>query len=229
MAKRTHSLDMPPQSPAFTLIELLIVVAIIAILAAIAVPNFLQAQVRAKVSSVKSDQRALGVAIEAYAVDNGNYPDSWRWEALGGRPGIGAYVQYVWELTTPIAYITSVQRPDPFRPVRETGVFWQLDPDWIGSFVYWNYQGLDGRRAYQHIPFSPKAWVLSSFGPDRNIDYMERFPYFLLYDVSPAGDGWPYAPERPIDILYDPTNGTVSNGDIGRCGGELPLPAILGG
>ena len=46
----------------FTLIELLIVVAIIAILAVIAVPNFLEAQTRAKVSSTKSDQRAMAVA-----------------------------------------------------------------------------------------------------------------------------------------------------------------------
>jgi len=51
---------------AFTLIELLIVVAIIAILAAIAVPNFLEAQTRARVSRVKNDMRTFGVALESY-------------------------------------------------------------------------------------------------------------------------------------------------------------------
>ncbi|MFP4380816.1 MAG: prepilin-type N-terminal cleavage/methylation domain-containing protein, partial [Candidatus Sumerlaeia bacterium] len=58
---------------AFTLIELLIVVAIIAILAAIAVPNFLEAQVRSKVARVKSDMRSLTVALEAYATDYNCY------------------------------------------------------------------------------------------------------------------------------------------------------------
>ena len=46
------------------MIELLIVVAIIAILALIAVPNFLEAQVRAKVSRVKSDMRNVATALE---------------------------------------------------------------------------------------------------------------------------------------------------------------------
>ncbi len=60
---------------AFTLIELLIVVAIIAILAAVAVPNFLEAQVRAKIARVKTDMRTLGTALESYRVDNTGYPE----------------------------------------------------------------------------------------------------------------------------------------------------------
>ena len=66
----------------FTLIELLIVVAIIAILAAIAVPNFLEAQVRSKVSRAKSDMRSYATGIESYYVDNNSYPVS----ARTGKP-----------------------------------------------------------------------------------------------------------------------------------------------
>jgi prepilin-type N-terminal cleavage/methylation domain-containing protein len=60
---------------AFTLIELLIVVAIIAILAAIAVPNFLEAQTRAKFARAKSDMRTIATALEGYRIDTNKYPE----------------------------------------------------------------------------------------------------------------------------------------------------------
>ncbi|PKQ18823.1 MAG: hypothetical protein CVT66_11890, partial [Actinobacteria bacterium HGW-Actinobacteria-6] len=104
---------------AFTLIELLIVVAIIAILAAIAVPNFLEAQTRSKVSRAKADMRSLTTAIESYAVDNNVYPPLVAKNSplvlsgsgaingpscfFAGTPGVSS--RYLW-VTTPISYIT---------------------------------------------------------------------------------------------------------------------------
>ncbi|MCX7048239.1 MAG: type II secretion system protein GspG, partial [Candidatus Sumerlaeota bacterium] len=107
----------PKGGAAFTLIELLIVIAIIAILALIAIPNFLEAQVRSKVSRAHADMRSIATAIEAYYVDYNAYPLSE--EALSDgcvSPLVTASWRFShWKtcLTTPVAYITSIPQ-DPF-------------------------------------------------------------------------------------------------------------------
>jgi general secretion pathway protein G len=58
----------------FSLIELLIVLAIIGILAAIAIPNLLNAVQRGKQKRTMVDMRVLATAIEAYHVDNSMFP-----------------------------------------------------------------------------------------------------------------------------------------------------------
>ena len=85
----------------FTLIELMIVVAIIGILAAIAIPNFLKFQAKSKTSEAKSNLKAIYVAETSYYGENNTYSsfDNVHWVPVGknliyaysinGAPGTG--------------------------------------------------------------------------------------------------------------------------------------------
>lgn len=184
----------------FTLIELLIVVAIIGILAAIAVPNFLNAQVRAKVARTYSDLKAISTSMEQYYLDNNAYPPS----------------HYLFLITTPIAYIGRIP-DDPFAPDYEpssrqpegwTGWTWYRyitapPAQKRGSALcadYWAYFPPFALRS-QAVSLSqqhscPVSWYVKSFGTNVNMQAL----------CGNNGDD--------CTLRYDPTNGLISVGDI---------------
>lgn len=179
---------------AFTLIELLIVVAIIAILAAIAVPNFLEAQVRAKSARAKSDLRMLATGIESYYVDWSRYPP----DGDDISPPNFAIFPRMVVLSTPVAYITNIPE-DPFHDPTGTdpilNILFPGDPPF--PYIYNTYGsrgGINGPENFGH----PDNWGVTSLGPSRKFDS--------------AVTGFP--------LFYDPSNGTISSGDIHRFGGE---------
>jgi prepilin-type N-terminal cleavage/methylation domain-containing protein len=67
---------MNPGKSGITLLELLLVMAMISVLAAIAYPDYLESQIKTKVAHSKFKLKNLGVAMEACYVDNDEYP---RW------------------------------------------------------------------------------------------------------------------------------------------------------
>ncbi len=230
----------------FTLIELLIVVAIIAILAAIAVPNFLEAQTRAKVSRVKADLRTLVTGLESYRVDHNRYPEGSdnpaKWDpayaaffgplatgyyTLASRqPGTAIAGRDFATLTTPVAYLTSVLS-DPFAEQKGARITYQ----------------------YRDAKATKNGFIVTSFGPDADI--LNPNGVGSLNTVNPLSTGTDTGTvkrlgdinERGVihyvektdgaivtnvnanygsilraldDLSYDPTNGTVSEGDIYR-------------
>ncbi len=199
------------RSNGFTLIELLIVVAIIAILAAIAVPNFLEAQTRAKVARVKADMRSAETALETYVMDYGKYPPfNYANSALNWNQNNRGPIQYLVELTTPVAYMSSIDLKDPFLPPgnRNTG---RNNGEEVTTLWYTN---IMLARQQSGMSVVPQKWVLASFGPDfvftgKVGGYMSNLAVDDPNGYYPNYEPW----------LYDATNGTKSAGDIVRYSG----------
>lgn len=199
------SRDLAGRKQSFTLIELLIVVAIIGILAAIAVPNFLESQTRAKVARVQADLRALGTAAEMYHVDQGQYPPHLEQQTCSEIPYYRRYAFF----TTPVAYISTLPGREILIP-RDQVNFTEMSEVVADTFYYtWTNFASFGCRAEPHelYPYrTTRAFLLRSRGPD---GLLEPNP---VRNAHFTGEG----SLSPDPFLYDVTNGTLSRGDIIR-------------
>lgn len=178
----------------FTLIELLIVVAIIGILAAIAVPNFMNAQVRAKVSRSMSDERTLEQAILRYVLDHNDIPP--HSEELNQN----------YRLTTPVAYLSGFLY-DPFQQV----------VDAKSMFTDFNRMQIT-KQQYHFDPYDKRYWpdlTAAYFDPRINADFGPRrqalgviigLGPLAVYKGASTNDWHP----------YELTNGLYSIGIIRR-------------
>ncbi len=182
----------------FTLIELLIVVAIIGILAAIAIPNFLNAQIRAKLARVESDLRTIATSITMYRLDNGAPP----YDVFPGHPWVVPYSM----LTTPVSYMNRIL-PDVFQAddvLHQSALHRIGGPNGPLTYDYGtaDAHGYNGNPNHDwYKAWKNSTWKIGSPGPDEK---------YLNVGLTLAAGGW------LAGHYYHPSNGLRSAGDIFR-------------
>jgi prepilin-type N-terminal cleavage/methylation domain-containing protein len=215
-----------PFHPGFTLIELLIVIAIILILIAIALPNFLEAQLRAKVARVRAELKTLETVHASYYTDYSSYPfnhraqegaaakdnDSGRSTSdCNGKSGVfnqdpyWSYEAVAYVLTTPVKYLTNAELEDVFQLHGNPAAGNRPYLYHYSSTKIAHCRGFGSGIAYRY----EKSYNLPGYQyrPTRLI-----YPSagYMVWSIGPdTKDG--FGQEAP---MYSPTNGTNSKGDI---------------
>lgn len=175
----------------FTMLELTTVGLIIMTMVVIALPNFLEAQIRAKVTSEQAELSLVATALEEYYINYRKYPPNVAPKtAEGGIEGDGDPASRgaaLLVLTTPVSYLSSL----PVDPFAGSGI---PADSW---FDYVNFVDLSGTTA-------PRAGFA-----------MEGHAAYTVVGLAP--DGIPNMVAEtfpPYGIQYSPTNGTKSDGDM---------------
>lgn len=213
----------------FTLIELLIVIAIILILISIALPNFLEAQIRAKVTATRGNLKSFESAMHSFVLDNGDvYPD---FNDYGGAmmltyARLRAHINAKTGCTSPERACSCTQPPllsnrpgikflasqgeyyaagihcPLTSPIKYMGSASTTDPFGGGVFPH-GYDAYPDPVRAGHYAYG----AIFGIGPDYIAgDWLRGTQYTIDTDGDGLAEGLP----------YNPTNGTNSHGDFWR-------------
>ena len=134
----------------FTLIEIMVVVVILGILAALVVPQVMNRPDQAKVTVAKGDIKAIGAALDMYKLDNYSYPSTQQGlDALVEKPG-GNPQPKNWNRD---GYLKRVPK-DPWG-----NEYQYLSPGTQGQFDLYSY-GADGKQGGSDLNADIGNWDL---------------------------------------------------------------------
>lgn len=194
-----------PVSPGFSAIELLLVAGIISLLVAVAVPNFLDAKVRAEVADVHATLSRTNNAIQLYRTEYNRFPEKTALTYSSG-PALQQLVNagYPQVDTIPV---------DRFK----TG----LDSETLGPLYSDNYISYDNANSPSFTTYGKlwrrdsagsfasgfsNKWIVKSIGPDRT-DFLDEGLGRGTFQQNLSGL-----------TLYDTSNGIFSLGEIVKKG-----------
>lgn len=208
----------------FTLVELLIAAVIIALLILIAIPNFIASQTRSKVADAQESLQLGLVGLEAYLVDNTDYPPMREWIEVPNR--IDCF-EYPVEVTTPIAYLAT--RPiDPFNKIEGNKRAIKYHHPGFGYRNGTVFEaGIYVPRAYPDDEGSDTTDIFyqGTINTDTHKPAAESPVRYAVWSSSPDTRSWNLFDHKPIPkrMWYDPTNGTMSLGFIIRLSESKPI------